>query len=861
MGNKPPDDSTPIPLKEWVEIKIDLKERNIVSAIEKLKEFRLRQADDLYGDTILHVAAELLPDSETKALDTEIGSLRSAIAETERDPVNFQNKAGRTPLHVAVFHKKYTFVKCFIEHKIHSANVNCVDRWGVTPLHIAAEKDWKEAIELLADNGANVNKTDYNLETPMHWAARNLSVNAVKELLNREAKANEGNSKRETPLMTLEGNTDHSSSNYDEIFSRLIEAGAVPTDKSKALESSVKMFIKKDVHDANVDIIERVFYCLEWAITCEETIREPPNKKQKSRRQKISEILKDDFKGFEEKIQSYMNIIKLNCVQAPSKATTGKYLIAKKINQRFLAQGKSSIFSRADIYFHSKIFQHHCCSLRFFSLFGGILSSGSYVVDLFTDIYVTVLNMTQGSFSTKLNIFMIFLIAFGFIHENIQSGLNLYRTEKKILVAKFGGRKLSDEDWKDSNVKKNLKKGGSIQSLWNLAWPYKSQRKFSLETFHNILTLFFLRPVVDSLRIAIHKPMSVQEYYRRLVNRLRLAEFYMIIERIPQFIIQLYTFHILMNNLVLSASDITLLPNPLDTTECSQYFNYPRFTEKINSTLKIFDKDVRFGEIGLRVFSLIITMVCIILRPVNMEWAIRMSDPHIYSSFKQAICYTISCFLMINGRLLVIPAMMHSLENMPLFFGYMIANTLLRFFINVVRCNIFIKKSNQAWRLLLLSFRDFFWVSLRKPDAYIKNPTKVRYHTLRSKYDLAAHAIFHLLEGIFCAVHIDSYYPCGRYSHIFRLTGWLGLSMYQLSFTLLLPLADWLHPEKTIPGQSNSNKSVAYLMIFLNAIMSLLLYGLFHVGKVGNERLLIVMGIPNISIIVLTVIFLKFIFS
>ena len=472
------------------------------------------------------------------------------------------------------------------------------------------------------------------------------------------------------------------------------------------------------------------------------------------------------------------------------------------------------------------------------------------MVDLYTDINVTIMNIAQGSFSSKLNIFMILLIAFGFLHENIQSGLDLYRTEKKILLERFGGRKLNEEDWKNASVKKNSKNGGLKQSLRTYFWPYNQLNVFSLATLYNILTLFSLRCIVDRLRIAIHRPMSIQEYRRRNVNRYRLLEFNVIIERIPQFLIQLYTFHILMNNLTKS------IPNPLDSAQCSQHFNYSRFTEDYNSTAEFFGKDVRYGQIYLRVFSLMTTMIMVISGPVNMEFAMRRLDPFVSFSLGLKCLYGIAAFLMINGRFMVIPAIMHSFENMPVFFGYMIANALLRFVINVLRCNKCIKKSSQVWHLLLISFRDFFWISLRKPEAYIINPTKVRYHTLWSKPELAGRAIFHLLEGIFCAAYVDSHYPCGRYSHIFRLTGWLGLSMYQLSFSLLLPLADWLHPEKTLPGQSNLDKSKAALMIICNITVSSLLYCIFHVSKAGNERLLIVIGIPNIFIILLPVMLL-----
>ena len=70
----------------------------------------------------------------------------------------------------------------------HGAELECVDQWGRTALHVAAYENAEEGLTALLEAGASVHAIDAAGETPLHQAARVDSEQAVRMLL--EAKAN-----------------------------------------------------------------------------------------------------------------------------------------------------------------------------------------------------------------------------------------------------------------------------------------------------------------------------------------------------------------------------------------------------------------------------------------------------------------------------------------------------------------------------------------------------------------------------------------------------------------------------------------------------------------------------------------------
>lgn len=77
-------------------------------------------------------------------------------------------KYGQTPLHVAAFNNHADIAKLLIEDH---ADVNARANNGSTPLHLAAAKGNKEIVELLIDNHADVNALDKDGWSPAHSAS------------------------------------------------------------------------------------------------------------------------------------------------------------------------------------------------------------------------------------------------------------------------------------------------------------------------------------------------------------------------------------------------------------------------------------------------------------------------------------------------------------------------------------------------------------------------------------------------------------------------------------------------------------------------------------------------------------------
>jgi ankyrin repeat protein len=84
-------------------------------------------------------------------------------------PVIFLNGCKKS-LHDAVQYSHISIIERLIKS---GADVNALDRWGKTPLHIAAMIGREDAAKLLIDNGADINAKDNYGYTPLHEAAGN----------------------------------------------------------------------------------------------------------------------------------------------------------------------------------------------------------------------------------------------------------------------------------------------------------------------------------------------------------------------------------------------------------------------------------------------------------------------------------------------------------------------------------------------------------------------------------------------------------------------------------------------------------------------------------------------------------------
>lgn len=126
---------------------------------------------DKNGNNAL-IRAYLLNDIETVKLLVDLGininerANRCTSKITLYHSYEFSSYIGRTPLHLACFHKDFEMVKYFMEN---GANPDIQDDKGFTPLHQAVRWRELETIKLLLERKAKTSiKNNYG-RTPLYY--------------------------------------------------------------------------------------------------------------------------------------------------------------------------------------------------------------------------------------------------------------------------------------------------------------------------------------------------------------------------------------------------------------------------------------------------------------------------------------------------------------------------------------------------------------------------------------------------------------------------------------------------------------------------------------------------------------------
>ncbi len=122
--------------------------------------------------------------------------------------INVINMYYNTPLHMAIYTDNNEVTRLLVNN---NANLDLLNKRGLSPLHVATLKNNFNMVQLLLEKGANVNLQDYSLRTPLHMSMeRNISVKIVKLLLDykidTQIKANfeiDGVDKSYTALMLI----------------------------------------------------------------------------------------------------------------------------------------------------------------------------------------------------------------------------------------------------------------------------------------------------------------------------------------------------------------------------------------------------------------------------------------------------------------------------------------------------------------------------------------------------------------------------------------------------------------------------------------------------------------------------------
>ena len=84
------------------------------------------------------------------------------------------------------------------------AEVDKVDAYGRSPLHVAAAVDYSEMVVFLLSKGADIHlKTLGEKQTPIHYAAKNDACGSLQTLLSSGASIDDKDFKGRTPLQVI----------------------------------------------------------------------------------------------------------------------------------------------------------------------------------------------------------------------------------------------------------------------------------------------------------------------------------------------------------------------------------------------------------------------------------------------------------------------------------------------------------------------------------------------------------------------------------------------------------------------------------------------------------------------------------
>ena len=758
-----------------VDLQEAVKEDNsaLVRTILEDGTVNINELDDSKG-TVLHYAV--------KAGRTDIVQV---LLEVEGLDVNIQDKDGATALHYAAVEVHTATVQALCT--VGGLDVNIQDKEGWTALYCAANRGHTATVQVLLQvEGLDVNILTKAGGTALYWAAREGYEEIVKLLITYPS----------TDLKEVQKCADNPLSSF--IFY-----------KGNLYKTIVELFVKQSEVSKKTALIKLFYIILQTKALCdevEETV--------------LERLFKDDtdkslLERFYQKISSIVD-----CEKRDGE-TTELQLIAEKFKkyqkEEFPPEtsgcgcpskktGKEDGHDQSDSIFH----KCSASSRTYLSVVFSILGIFFYTSDLFTDFTVGIEDIT--SFSARLGIFEICIVVFTLAHENINSAVSLYSTEKEQLKLRVGKTQIYWEDW-ESSSDLNFHRLLPIRVFYQVLWPFKIRtskdgkwktiKALQRLTF-NLLSLVCLRPVVDRLNVLLHTPTGLRASIRQHAQQNYLKQYYLILEQIPGLLIQFYVFQIIFNDI----GDKVMV-------ECRDTFNY---NNKLNnsednlfcSTLirpstsgSISTSTVVLCGVLFRVYSMSIPFFTIPSGILSLEGSFRKLDPTTPKMTKSTEYLAHAAYIMmVPARLFMFAGLMHAATDQAHVTIYIICRTVVELVValrgyanrNIPMEQGVLKKLWSLWRIVLFSLRNIFVISLRSQDAYLGSLSEVSYDSLRDWRHICIRSIPYFIEGLIGAVLIEQYYPCGKNSDQFRYLGWICLVLLVFSLTLMTILTDLFDP-------------------------------------------------------------------
>ena len=599
----------------------------------------------------------------------------------------------------------------------------------------------------------------------------------------------------------------------------------------------------------------------------------------------LAETLGEDLhKKFKEQVKD------ISCVNINTEVSNAQ-LIAKGIQNAYFKDetGLGNPFEKSltkaseklSEFLNLRKFFHKCVRRGDFAFIVCFMSIFIQSSDILSDAMVGF--KTFNGFSKRLGIFMIALVFVTLIHENIRSVISAYETDQDLLRITLGRKDITDEDIIEKSELNyyNQCSNQVIRSFKRFFWTFKVCDKsgnFSLKSikplFFNVLSILMLRPVVDRLIVLSHSPSHLRAVYRQQSKQKSLNQYYMILEQMPELLIQFYVFQIYFNN--------------LRTTEdyknygCTELHSFTYRTEYFECVENLWK--LKICAPWWEIYSMLVPFFKIPDSMVSLEKMFRILSPETPKmSAAASVCLYVAYILMIPSRLFLFAAVMHSVASNLYVIAYLGLVTLVWLFINVHakigrKEGPVEKKAKEykgdekipvryyiriIWSLLLFTVRDMVVISLRSADAYLMPPSEVHYSTIRTWRKMLVISSYYFVEAVVGAVVVEHYYPCGQNSEIMKYQGWLYLITLIISVTIITLLSYILQPTKMyiIPRQFPIRAAVVCLCGLLMWAAAALIFQSTTKNSTTAVRLPLIITTSIISLFLLAVVVILRFFS